>query len=211
VSNGNAPAFFLSYARAPVPEANAPVERFFDDLRKDVSQLVALMPGDENGFMDRNLEAGIHWEPELLRMVGTCRVFIALLSDPYLFRSKWCAMEWDLYAKRTVTRKGSAGTPGSSTFAQAILPVIWAPISAPLPDPVSRVQQFMPSDLPDRYVNLYRSDGVLGTMNVDAEAYRAVTWKLALEIQKAVATYDVTPVRREKTTGLRRTFRGGKR
>src|SRR5262245_30191189 len=172
-----------------------------------MSHLIALKPGDQSGFMDRSLEAGTQWEPELLKMAGTCGVFVALLSEPYLFRSKWCAMEWDLFSRRTVTpRRGALG----SGFNRAILPVIWAPIQPPIPFRVGRVQQFIPHDLPERYVSLYRDNGILGTMYIDSDAYRAITWKLALEIRKTMACYEVSPVYLEKSDGLRRSFRGGK-
>jgi len=206
VSNGNAPAFFLSYARAPIADANDFVKQFFRDLRGDISHLLALKPGDLSGFMDRNLEAGTQWEPELLKMAGTCRVFVALLSEPYLFRSKWCAMEWDLFSKRTVAQRKAA--VGGSDFSRAVLPVIWAPITSPIPFRVNRVQWFVP-DLPEPMTNLYHNDGVLGAMKIDQGAYRAITWKLALEIQKAIATYEVTPIHLLNSDGLRRSFRGG--
>ena len=206
MSDGKAPAFFLSYARAPIADANKFVERFFHDLRRDVSHLLDRKPGDQIGFMDRSLEAGTQWEPELLKMVGTCRVFIALLSDPYLYGSAWCAMEWDLFSRRQVTpRRRNAG---SSAFSQAILPVIWAPITRKIPFRVNEVQRFIPSGLPDDYVQLYLSDGLLGAMRVHPDAYQAITWKLALEVQKAVATYAVKPIRLLKSDELRRTFRG---
>ena len=203
MTNGNAPAFFLSYARAPISDANEFVKEFFDDLCRDVSQLIAVKPGDPTGFMDRSLEAGTQWEAELLKMVGTCKVFVALLSEPYLYRSKWCAMEWDLFSQRKVTRRPNAG---GSSFSHAILPVVWAPLARPTPFRVNQVQRFVP-DLPERYVALYQSEGILGAKKMDTDAYKAMVWKLGREIQKTVASYHVSSIMMQKSDGLRRTFR----
>lgn len=202
-----APAFFLSYARSSAARANQNVERFYRDLQHNLSQLLPEEPERQTGFMDRHLEAGTRWQPELLRMVGTCRVFVALLSEPYLFHSNWCAMEWDLFSRRTVRSRRRDGGP--SHYSQAILPVIWAPITSRIPLRVNRVQRFLPTDLPERFVETYRSDGILGAMRVDSSGYEAIVWKLALEIQERVASYDVAPLLVHTTDGLRRTFRGG--
>lgn len=207
MSDGSAPAFFLSYARAPVSDANKPVLRLFDDLTQHLIQLLALPPGQDPGFMDTALKTGAPWEQQLLRMVGTCQTFIALLSEPYLYRSEWCAMEWDLFSLRKVTVKKDI--PSASPFSRAIVPVLWAPLQRELPKRVAAIQYFLPRSLPDHYLSLYQSEGLLGTMKVDPDAYTAITWKLAREIQVTYASYDVAPLTEESTVGLHRSFGGG--
>ena len=120
------PIFFLSHARAPVLRAplvgagrpDAPAERFFRDLWFHVAELAGPEIGVRPGFMDRSLQGSEQWAPALMEAVGTCRVFVPLISEPYL-RSEWCAREWHAFERRGV-RGGHKNT--------AILPVHWLPL-----------------------------------------------------------------------------------
>ena len=136
-----APLFFLSYAQAagrrrpdshrradfPVREPNRDVIAFFDDLNRDVAELVDRPTGADPGFIDRDIPAGSLWEPTLLQAIGTCQVFVALMSARY-FTSPWCGREWHAFSQRTVTprarsragprnrhRPGRLGSPPGGT------------------------------------------------------------------------------------------------
>src|SRR5215472_7793444 len=109
-----APLFFLSYARSAAAEAQMiPRERnrfffrFFDDLSENVAELVSRPPGSDPGYMDRSISGGVHWRSELLEAIGTCQVFVALLSVRY-FGSHWCSREWYAFSQRTVLNRAGA-------------------------------------------------------------------------------------------------------
>ncbi len=129
--NSRGPIFFLSYAPArpirtsrPGPrDVNRSVVRLFDDLSMHVDQLLGSPTGVGPGFMDRSMEGGTRWAPEVLEAAGTCHVFIPLISLSYV-ESTWCAMEWDAFWQRNVIRRPSDSS-GSQT---AILPVTWLPM-----------------------------------------------------------------------------------
>ncbi|GIG88537.1 TIR-like protein FxsC [Plantactinospora endophytica] len=207
------PAFFLSYARAKAPsprsgggltDPNSGVRQLYADLSDRVRQMLPLRAGEEAGFMDIRMEAGHLWSDELLRNLGRARAFVALLSPPYLERSEWCPMEWDFFARRTVSQHpGSARGP----FATAIIPVLWTPIDEPGPSTVSKVQRFTPSPVvPREHIQLYESEGILGMSDVNPGAYRAVVWALARQIQDTCAALRVSPTTDTSTADLRRSF-----
>lgn len=209
------PAFFLSYARAKPAAAgergdpNSGVTKLFTDLNDRVRQLLPLQAGDDAGWMDFTMEAGDRWSDELLRNLGKARVFVALLSAPYLRRSEWCAMEWDYFDRRTVRpRPGAARGPKAT----AIIPVLWTPVDGPMPRMVSEVQRFGPPPVvTPEHAQLYESEGVLGMSYVDPGAYLAVVWSIARQIQKTCAALEVLPPGSISTQGLRRKFTDGPR
>jgi hypothetical protein len=204
------PPFLLSYARAKGPvrppefvaDANESVERLFMDLSNRVAQLIPLPAGRDPGFMDRSLEAGERWSDELLQNLSTCRVFVALLSDPYLHRSRWCAMEWDLFARRQVRRVRDTGRD----YGTPILPILWTPMEQPVPGVVAAVQRFVPSGVPPEYRHIYVSEGVLGMSHVHNDAYKAIVWKIARQIQIILSSFQVEPIVQPTTAGLRQSF-----
>jgi hypothetical protein len=186
--------FFLSYAHAsPLPsrEANRHVIKFFDDLSENVSWLVSRATGEDPGFMDRSMQPGSRWTPELLHSLGTCQVFVALVAAPYL-TCRWCGMEWYGFAQRPVLRQRAA----VSARQTAILPVIWAPYPHDrTPAIVAQVQRFSPDGLP--VIDLaarYEQYGVLGLMQMRRwPSYRAVVWELAKEIRDLNDSHWVEP------------------
>ena len=105
-------------------------ERFFFDLRENVGQLITLTTGEDFGFMDTRIQAGMQWADVLLHAAGTCQVLIALLSAPYL-KSKWCGMEWCAFSRRSAvrppgamessaaSRMGYSGAVGAASFSAA--------------------------------------------------------------------------------------------
>jgi hypothetical protein len=205
-----APVFFVSYARPRRParktrrryKLDEPATELFADLCTHVGQLVPQSPGHDVGYMDLTMEGGELWEPELLHAVGTCSVFVALLSDPFL-ASEWCAMEWDAFSARTtLTRPG-----GQCTRATAILPVLWTPLTTPMPRTVKKVQRFHPVDVADHMLHEYEQNGLYGLGQLNPkDIYDVIVWKLALRIQhlqSALFTKRQVP---NDTTDLRRSF-----
>lgn len=202
-----APVFFLSYAhtgksrrQGPPREPNRAVLSFFDDLSENVAQLVARPAGadagyldrpPDAGYMDRSIAAGERWTNQLLAAVGTCQVFVALLSAPY-FSSPWCGMEWHAFAQRRVVRNSGS----DSGYSTGIFPVVWAPISAgQVPPHIQTVQRFSPAGLPNSDVReQYETHGVFGLTRISGqEAYDAVVWTLALCIADFLSYNTVEP------------------
>jgi hypothetical protein len=79
-----APLFFLSYAHSQRRESNPYVARLFDDLSMHVNEMVPYGNRGDPGFMDRSMGGGERWSRELLTAAGTCQVFVALISGPYV-------------------------------------------------------------------------------------------------------------------------------
>ncbi len=192
------PVFFLSYAhpgksrrQGPPREANKLVLSFFDDLSDNVALLVARPAGADPGFMDGSVPAGGRWTSELLTAVGTCQVFVALLSVPY-FSSPWCGREWHAFAQRTVVRHSAT----DSEYRTGFFPVIWAPVSPDqVPVPIQNIQRFSPAGLPDIDIReQYETNGVFGLTKIRGhEAYDAVVWRLAQCIADFLRYHRVEP------------------
>jgi len=206
-----APIFFLSYARAnprgrasPRYAVNEHVARLFKDLSENVAELLPSLPGKQLGFMDTTMQGGEDWRRRLLYAAGTCQVFIALLSPNYLDGSPWCAMEWDLFSKRTVKPRSSETEAGSG-----IIPSLWAPTRTSTPRHVSAVQRFAPSDYVDELDReRYRAGGIFGLLRTNHhDAYMSIVWDLAMLIQTRYYDQWVEPQIRTDTRGLRRSFR----
>jgi hypothetical protein len=210
-----APAFFLSYAQPQsgyvgghLQEANGPVFRFFYDLSENVAQLISRPTGSDPGFMDQPAGNGNRWTTELLHAVGTCQVFVALLSMPYL-RSMRCAMEWDAFSRRKVT-----AVPGLRSFQQsAIIPVTWAPFPEErAPTPIRAAQRFSPRSEP--YIDVpeaYEHDGLFRLMSTSKDrSYEVIIWQLALHIANLHHSLAVEP-RTPRPDELRDIFVGRSR
>jgi|HubBroStandDraft_1064217.scaffolds.fasta_scaffold199394_2 hypothetical protein len=185
-----APVFFLSYAHSPPRVGSGDHDRtivkFFNDLSENVAELVSIAPGSSLGFMDRSMEVGVNWTQQLLTAVGTCRVFVAMLSPRY-FRSSWCSQEWFAFSQRRVANSEHGGS--------AIVPVIWAPFpEEQIPNAARKVQRFSPHDIREPGVGqLYESEGVFGLMQMDTNAYQIVVWRLAQTIARLSFTVRVEP------------------
>ncbi|HEY0531304.1 MAG TPA: TIR-like protein FxsC [Actinoplanes sp.] len=209
-----APIFFLSYWRpkpaqgvGPPREATRFVTRFFDDLTADVNDLIGSVPGRDPGFLDVAGDGGVLWRRRLLHAVGTCHVFICLLSAPYLHQSEWCAREWDLFARRSVKPRVSDADPAES----AIVPVLWTPLTGDVPEVVADVNYFVPARLPPDDRAAYRAEGMLGLLKTGQEnVYQAIVWRLAQHVERIRRTYRVEPLYLQSEDDLRTTFeRGG--
>lgn len=192
----DAPIFFLSYAhpaedRRTGRGAQDSFVTFFEDLSTDVSQLVSLPAGSEAGYIYRSISR--HWTPDLLEALGTCQVFVPLLSVRY-FMSRWTAMEWGAFARRaTQIKPGEAKSPVST----GIFPVVWAgPLpQARVPHAVAQIQRFTPASSPDPNIRQrYEREGIFGLLKTDPGSYRRVVWNLAQQIAKFHYTHRVEPI-----------------
>lgn len=181
-SDPTAPLFFLSYAHssASSSQANSFVLKFFKHLSEDVAELAGRTASADPGFMDlSSMPGGTRWTPELLHAVGTCQVFVTLLS-PWYLSSKWCGMEWDAFSRRQV--RSREGTPSNET---CIVPVVWAPYREELASPqILAIQRFSLGDPQDADVRQrYEHEGVLGLMKMGRwGSYQTVVWRLAYRI-----------------------------
>jgi hypothetical protein len=211
------PVFFLSYARGrsrvglgPDVNRDTQVRRLFNDLSRDLNELVPLPTGKEHGFMDTPIAGGEVWESTMLRAAGTCQVFVALLSSNYVFGSEWCAMEWDVFARRRAVRRGPDPT-GGTTVEVAILPVLWAPIAERVPPSIRRIGSFTPHGLPDPdFARLYEENGLYGLLRTQKiDVYQSIVWSLARRIQQIHHQYYVEAGVPAGTAGLRRSFYRG--
>jgi hypothetical protein len=208
-----APIFFVSHATAygnsrdvPTIDPNSPFATFFRDLSQDVNQLVARRAGADPGFLDRGLRAGVDWEHEILAAVGTCQVFIALLSAPFAL-SDYCGREYDGFSRRRTFRR-----PGGNLMPSpnCILPVLWAP-RTPIPKVVRERQLFVPVPFRDlEFGQDYLREGVYGLyMAEQRRPYRATVWRLAQEIQRLVQEYWVEPRIPKRSEELNNVFEEG--
>jgi hypothetical protein len=194
------PLFFLSYAHL---EPNKRFIKFYDDLQDNVAELVSRPPGSDPGYMDQSMPPGIRWTPELMRAVGTCQAFVALLSRPY-FDSAWCAQEWHAFTQRRVYSHPKRAL----TNRTAIIPVLWTPLrDEEIPPAVSAVQRFSPRPLPKTdIVTPYNSEGLVGLLLLDNDAYKAVVWRIAQQIADTTYNYRVEP-RQFQASELRNVFK----
>lgn len=210
--------FFLSYARpAELPTVGQPADQhdvvhtLFTDLSRHVNELVAPMPGVDAGFMDTLMGGNERWESTLLRAAGTCQVFVALMSRRYLYQSRWCPREWDLFARRKIVGNPAprSATGGPAHEVTAILPVLWTPLVDEIPQSAGTVQWFSPAGAPDpNFVRLYKTHGMYGLLAQPGlrDAYQSIVWMLALRIQRIHHDYHVQPEIRKDFTGLRESF-----
>jgi TIR domain-containing protein len=206
-----APVFFMSYWRpkrpsrfaGPPREPTVYVRRFFDDLTADVNDLIGAVPGRDPGFLDVAGSGGTQWRHKLLRAVGTCQVFVCLLSRPYLTSSPWCAREWDAFTRRRVVPR----TPDADPVQTALVPVLWTPVRDRLPRIVSEVDLFVPTGLPPEFAALYLEDGLLGLLKTGQDrVYQAIVWKLALHVEWIRSSYWVESAVLDNADDLRTTF-----
>ena len=156
--------------------------------------------------MDTTMEAGDVWSDELLAAAASCHVFIALLSPAYIWRSAWCAMEWDLFSGREVVRR----TDGKASNSTAIVPVLWVPIKDDVPPRVERIQRFTPPPVPGKAESLYEEHGVFGLFRMGLQdEVGAVSWTLAQQIVSIYADHRVRRKGSPDITALRRSFDEG--
>ncbi|GAA2362881.1 TIR-like protein FxsC [Dactylosporangium salmoneum] len=193
----SAPLFFLSYARMrplnrPVeslPDPNRTVRMLFGRLSMHLNNLVYRETGTDPGFMDVTMAGGERWSPVLMEAVGTCQVFVALLSPTYLQRP-WCAREWNAFAARTVRpRPGNAHTT-------SIVPVLWTSTrSYRVPESIQAIQLFVPERLHrPRLTQRYLEDGLYGLLlGANQDEIELVIFRLAQRIAELHFANHVEP------------------
>jgi len=150
------PYFFLSHAHPagskdahrPQPLAEVLVRRLYEQLCDHLEQLCPPILGEATpmGLMDSRIDVGEPWNQWLAEQLGCCRVFVPLLSPPYV-HSDMCGREWAVFAEReTWLRRGGTGAEKPS----AIVPVQWAPFLGGMPEPAARLQ-YNRGDFPASY------------------------------------------------------------
>jgi hypothetical protein len=180
------PIFFLSYAHGPRLDL---VQKFYATLSEHIQQLFGLS-ADLVGFMDTtSLQAGARWTPTLMTALGTCHVFVPLISLAYV-RSEWCAREWHAFHRRAV----HTAKPGLDTT--PVLPVLWSTLPrAETPQAISSLQLFLPDPQePGDLRRQYRRNGMYG-LGVTQHDHRfdTLVWLIAQEIWRIDAEHRVEP------------------
>jgi FxsC-like protein len=187
---GDAPYFFLSYARTPRHGRNSSTDpdywlhKFYDDLYAEVLQRIRTPVA---GFMDREIGLGTQWSEELTKALATCRVFVPLFS-PRFFDSENCGKEWYAFSKRVLDQR--ARQPNTQ---MAIVPALWVPVEDDgLPD-VAKAIQFNHRDLGD----LYGQFGFFGIIKLDrfSEEYMLAVQNLARRIVEVGDKTKIEPGR----------------
>lgn len=203
------PLFFLSYGRSTVDLGQQDPDRyvveFFEELSMNVALLFGREAGSDPGFMDRwSVQGGRRWSGELLAAVGTCQVFIPLISMP-LVQSPWCGREWDAFSRRTVLNQRS----GRADHETAIVPLRWSPVQPHrMPAVMRQVQLFSPEGLPDPAIAInYQREGLYGLRMLGLEtAYKAVGWQLAKRVVEIVGSHSVPPMELKSPDELQNVF-----
>ena len=155
--------------------------RVYGDLTDLVNALVGPTPGRDVGFLPDAPLGRAFWADSVRAAIGTCHVYVPMLSPSYL-RSPWCRAEWEIFSARPATGRS------------AVLPVQWTPLfGAELPKEIDRVQRFVPSPAPAATMAQYQQEGLLGLMTLGLPDYRVVLWRLALQIVRLAHEVEVEP------------------
>jgi FxsC-like protein len=110
------------------------VATFHGDLCRKVEELAAAPPGAHVGVLDRRLWVENDWLTGLPAALASCRVLVPLYSPRY-FQSEACGREWYAFADR------SASPSARRTYAPAIVPVMWSPMT---PDSIPEEARSVP-------------------------------------------------------------------
>ena len=120
---------FISYPRIRDPIMSDCANRVKEAIENDLSQLIS----NPNVFLDTSMIGGTDWEKRLKNALCHSISMVALCAPIYYHPDhNWCGLEWA--AMDTLCEKR---IPGEDI--RTIIPLI-VRVSAPLPDPVSRVQ-----------------------------------------------------------------------
>lgn len=174
---GDAPYFFLSYARTPRHDRNSPndpdfwIHKFYDDLYAEVLQRIR---SSVAGFMDREIRLGTQWSEELTTALATCRVFVPLYSPRY-FSSENCGKEWYAFSKRVLDQRAR-----QPTTQMAIVPALWVPVEEDSLPEMAKALQFKSHGPGDKYGDV----GFFGIIKLDrfSEDYMLAVQNLARRI-----------------------------
>jgi FxsC-like protein len=191
-----APYFFLSYPYPPgdgsgaARQPDAWLVKLFDDLCDRVVRIGHLPQeaAKSVGFMDRGPWADGPGLPlRLRRALATSRVFVPLFSRRY-FESEYCGRQWSTFTGRPLS-----GESRGRIAADAIIPVLWAPVDGDLLPPVARSVRLNHADLGE----CYAANGIYGIIKLTRyrEAYEAAVGGLAQLIIGAAEASPVAPGR----------------
>ena len=139
---GNAPFFFLSYARTPRqdPSDSTDPDRWVYKLYRDLCEIILHLTNTQRaGYMDREIRVGTDWPRDLATALATCRVFVPLYSPRY-FTSEYCGKEWYSFVSRALN-------------SAAIVPALWVSVDQDRMPDVAKTIQFNHHELGQRYGN----------------------------------------------------------
>jgi hypothetical protein len=131
----------------------------------------------------RTLRGQDDWQQPTLHALGTCQVFVALVSPDYI-ESEFCGREWNAFTRRrAVRRRERASMPDESDISTCILPVVWTPVPrSRLPRAIASVQRFAPTDAQKGTRRVYDENGIYGLMAMHSPDYEVVVWRLATSL-----------------------------
>jgi FxsC-like protein len=134
---------FISYARADSKTSH--LGRFINDLKQDLAARTG-QTGETALFLDReNIEVADEWDSALSKALCESTLLVALCSPSY-FNSDYCGREYQVFLDRRQSLIDSQ-VYGQQPV-RAIFPVLWQPLTDPLPEVVSKFQndhQIFPS------------------------------------------------------------------
>ncbi|GAA2243064.1 hypothetical protein GCM10010368_04870 [Streptomyces roseiscleroticus] len=96
------------------------VTDFFGDLCNEIRHTTTLA-ADDIGYQYMGMRVATEWRKELTDALGSCKVFLAMISPRY-FANDFCGKEWWVFAERQ--RMHIESTPCSES-PQFIIPVMW--------------------------------------------------------------------------------------
>ncbi|HYJ87054.1 MAG TPA: TIR-like protein FxsC [Pyrinomonadaceae bacterium] len=178
--------YFLSHARLDsTNDAFNCIEKFYEDLDKEVRRLQVIPDGVAGFFDGRSLQQGSYWPMRLVDALSTCRSLICMYS-PAFFDSEYCGREWQIFNSRL---------PVEEPRPPLILPVLLSPPEelATIPQALKDIQY-----ADDEYPSVYRENGLLYLMRRDSqrEAYRDFIDALVRRLRSVAEQYrvpDLTP------------------
>lgn len=147
----------------------------------DLERAVRLHTDDHaTGLSGPYLEQGGMWREELLKHCATAATMVVLLSETQL-DSEWCAREWGVFEERLRRFRSNGSVSGDA--AQPLLPLVWTPLSGPLPIAVRKRQRL------DWVEPIGHADrGVLDLMYTAPDDYRALCFRIGGLVARAAAT-----------------------
>jgi FxsC-like protein len=200
---GDAPYFFLSYARTPRHDPHTPsdpnqwVHRLYHDLCEEVLQLIRTR---NPGFMDRDIRVGAPWSKDVSAALAACRVFVPLYSPRY-FVSENCGKEWLAFSKRVLDQQ--ARQPGTR---MAIVPALWVPVEEQSLPRVAKDIQFNHHELGE----VYGKRGFYGIIKLQRyrDEYLLAVQELARRIVDVANEASIDPGPRADYTDSESAFDG---
>ena len=180
------PFFFFSYARDDhLGDAQRVIKRFYEDLETEVAARLGLPR--PLGFMDsRSISNGDDWSDELREALGTCCVFVPILSRT-MFGREYCGREWAYFERRMDAAKQKAG----GVRPPLIQPVLFVGPHrlTPVPEVVKKVQ-----NRADEFPSQYNEEGLRGVMILrENEDYRQFLIAFAERLATVFESHGAAP------------------